>query len=302
MGRRPHPELKQARAHLGTLIETGLNDGQRGNGTRQRSWRPWTNTGFADKVAASESDVRGWRNANNPVRPANILPILRVLYGDIPGYAEARKNMLIACRRAGGIRSEESAPPPIRAIESKQFSDVAEIVDLCVSQPTPDNTGNLIVPFTLRIHPDTNREVDGNAIEIGVTESYFVVDSEHWLPAADTVFRGKAHPNTRSVATRGAVKIVQPADDEGRIDGQPLESEPRLILEPRNPDRDGPIEVSIRVAREGFKVTPRGQAEVTGTQKAVLDGLFADAFPRDKKSRLKVASETVRSRAAKVTE
>jgi hypothetical protein len=129
-----------------------------------------------------------------------------------------------------------------------------------------------------------------------------MVESGHWRPAADTVFRGKAHPNTRSVATRGAVQIVRPTDDQGRIDGLPLESEPRIILEPLDPDGDGPIEVSIRVAREGFKVTPRGHSDVTGTQKAVLDALFADSFPKDKKNRLKVASETVRSRAAKATE
>jgi hypothetical protein len=172
--------------------------------------------------------VRGWRNTNNPVRPGNILPTLRVLYGDIPTYARARSDKLIAWRRAGGIRSEESAAPPVLVIESKQFSDVAEIVDLSVSQPTPDNTGNLIVPFTLRIHPDTNCEVDGNAIEIGVTAPYVIVESEHWRTAADTVFRGKANPNTRSVAARGAVQLVKPVDEQGRIDGKPLESEPRV--------------------------------------------------------------------------
>ena len=30
------------------------------------------------------------------------------------------------------------------------------------------DSGNLIVPFTLRIHPDTNCEVDGNSVEIGI--------------------------------------------------------------------------------------------------------------------------------------
>lgn len=301
MGRRLHPELKQARAHLASLIDVALSEGQHFDGPRKRSGQSWTNGEFASQVAAAESDVRGWRNRENPVKPKFIPPLLRVFYGANPRYAEARKAMLVAWRRAGGIRAEDP-PPPIRPIDSKQFSDVAEIVDLAVSQPTPDNNGNLIVPFTLRIHPDTNCEVDGNAVEIGVTAPYVMVESGHWRPAADTVFRGKAHPNTRSVATRGAVQIVQPTDDQGRIDGLPLESEPRIILEPLDPDGDGPIEVSIRVAREGFKVTPRGHSDVTGTQKAVLDALFADSFPKDKKNRLKVASETVRSRAAKATE
>jgi hypothetical protein len=125
MGRRPRPELKEARAHLASMIDTALNRGQRGDGVRERSWQPWTNTGFAEKVAASESDVRGWRNQDNPVRPVNILPTLRVLYGDVPAYARARNDMHAAWRRAGGIRAEEPAPPPALAIESKQFSDVA---------------------------------------------------------------------------------------------------------------------------------------------------------------------------------
>ena len=302
MGRRPRPELKEARAHLASMIDAALNDGQRGDGTRPRSWQPWTNTGFADKVVASESDVRGWRNRDNPVRPVNVLPILRVLYGDIPAYAQARNDMLIAWRRAGGIHPEEPAPPPIRAIETKQFCELAEIVDLSVSQPTPDNNGNLIVPFTLRIHPDTNCEVDGNSVEIGIGPAYAVIESEQWKPAADTVFRGKPHTYTGKTAAAGTALLVGPTDDKGRLDGQPLADTPNVTLEPRAQDADGPIEVSIRVAREGFKVTPHGHADVTGTQKAVLDALFADSFPRDKKNRLKVASETVRSRAVKATE
>jgi hypothetical protein len=249
---------------------------------------------------AHESDVRGWRHRENPVRPVNILPILRVLYGDIPAFAEKRERMRDAWRRAGGIRVEEP-PPPLRAIETKSFSEVAEIVELAVSQPTPDNNGNLIVPFTLRIHPDKDCVVGAQAIEIGVAEALAVIESEHWRPAADSVFRGKPHPNTARTAAAGAALLNGPVVD-GRIDGNPLGDEPKATLEPRVENVDGPIEFSIRVARDSFVVTPRGAPAVSGTQKAVLDALFADAFPRDRKNRLKVASETVRSRAVKRAE
>jgi hypothetical protein len=302
MGRRPRPDLTAHRQELARLIDDALNVGQRGNGSRPRGWESWTNQAFAEKAGSWESDVRGWRNQSNPVRPKMIIPLLEVFFGNRSEYAAARQAMLIAWRRAGGIRSEEPAPPPVRAIETKQFSELAEIVDLSVSQPTPDNNGNLIVPFTLRIHPDTNCEVDGNSVEIGIGPAYAVIESEQWKPAADTVFRGKPHTYTGKTAAAGTALLVGPTDDKGRLDGQPLADTPNVTLEPRAQDADGPIEVSIRVAREGFKVTPHGHADVTGTQKAVLDALFADSFPRDKKHRLKVASETVRSRAVKATE
>ena len=86
----------------------------------------------------------------------NIIPLLKVFFGDIPKFAATRKAMHDAWRLAGGLKAVEASPPPSppRTIESTPFSDVAEIVDLEVSQPTPDNSGNLIVPVTLRIHPE----------------------------------------------------------------------------------------------------------------------------------------------------
>ena len=83
------------------------------------------------------------------------------------------------------------------------------------------------MPVTPRILPDSDCEVNGNVVEIGVTARYYVVEVEHWRPVADTVSRCKAHLNTRSVPARGTVLIVRRIDDNDRIDGQPLESEPR---------------------------------------------------------------------------
>ena len=209
-----------------------------------------------------------------------------------------------AWRLAGGLKAVEASPPPSppRTIESTPFSDVAEIVDLEVSQPTPDNSGNLIVPVTLRIHPDLNCEHDGKKVEIGVTAPYVMVESRHWRPNPDSVFRGKKHANLKGVGKSGAVQVVDPKDEQGRIDGAPLEDEPRITMEPLAEDADGPITFSVRVARDGFKVTPCDAAELTDAQTAVLDAIFNnEAFPKDGKQRLIVASETARPRASRDT-
>ena len=55
-----------------------------------------------------------------------------------------------------------------------------------------------------------------------------------------------------------------------------------------------PFGFSVRVKRDGFKVTPREAQEVTETQKAVLDAIFGGSIEQDKKKRLIVARETVR--------
>lgn len=295
MQRELRPDLIEPRRHLAAMIDDALRRGQCGDGTPERLWQPWTNDGFATRVTAAEASIRAWRNRDRPSVPYNILPLLRAFYGDLPRYADARDAMLLAWRRSRGLTDEP--PPPPRTIEISRFSDFAEIVDLGVSQPTPDSNGDLTVPWTLHIYPDTACEIGGQMVEIGVIALCVIIESRHWQPVPDSVFRRKKHPTLGVPAPPGGVLIVGPVDEQGRIAGTPLEDEPQIIMEPLGEAGDGPITFSVRVKRDGFKITSRGKQDAADTQKAVLDTIFASGIERDRKNRLIIAQATVSSSA-----
>jgi hypothetical protein len=294
-------ELSKERRHLASMIDAALKKGQRGDGVHETTWAPWSNVAFANKVVVQENTVRGWRNVNKPVPPVNIMRALHVFYGDQEKFAEARTAMLKAWRRATGT-ADDPAPGP-REIETKEFADFVDIVDLSVRQPVAGNIeGTLTVPYTLRIHPGMTDSFADQKVEIGVTEPLLAIDSQHWKPSAESVFRSKDHGDTKSVAVRNAVLISGPTDGRGRIDGSPLKDEPTVTMEPVRPNAGGPITFQLSVPREGFVVTPCGAAgDVSITQKVVLDAIFAQGIAMDKRKRLIVAGETVRPPAAKET-
>ena len=209
--------------------------------------------------------------------------------------------MLNAWRRAGGFVEDAAPAMPPGSIETRKFSDAASVVDLSVGQPLADNAGNnLIVPYTLNIYPDRHCAFDGKKVEIGVTAAFVMIESEDWQPNQESVFRKKNHPNIEKDATPGGIQVVGPTDAKGRIAGEPLEDEPTIKMEPKGKGANGPIEVSVRVFRAGFTVTPRDGSDVSETQKFVLDSLFDDAFSKDGNKRLVVASETVTPPVSKV--
>ncbi|MEJ0016490.1 MAG: hypothetical protein WDN25_07985 [Acetobacteraceae bacterium] len=225
-----------------------------------------------------------------------LVPILRVLYGGSADNAAPREAMRLAWYLAKGIPPPEPPPPGPRAIENaRPFTDAAEIIDLAMSQPTPDNEGRLRVPFTLRVHPDRNCCVADLAVEIGVGDVLVAVESEYWQPVTGSVFRGGRHENAGRTAATGAALLAGPHDGSGRIDGEPLGEEPVLLMESKQ-DGDGPIVMSARVSREGFVVVPvhrdranEPPAPLADTRKVVLDALFAGAYELDPRNRVVVA-------------
>ncbi len=294
----------EERRLLAGMIDDALRAGQRGDGTPSSRWRPWTGVAFADAVRAAASSINDWRDRENPIRPGNILPILHAFYGNVPAYAEAKQSMLTAWKRAGGIDADD--PPEPRTITTKQFSEIAEVVTLLVNQPTPDNNGNLIVPYTLRLRCDDNVEismkVDGRPVtvtmEIGLTALLFVIESGEWQPKEETIFRRGKHPNAKPGPFGDSVLLTGPTDNHGRIVGEPFEDVPNLLLE--RTGRDGPVTLSVKVPRDGFSVTLPDASPPSATQKDVLDAIFAQGVPRDAKNRLEVANVHVAPHTIKV--
>ncbi len=300
MGRPPSRAMyREHRRKLAQMIDAALEVGQRGDG---RAWTaPWSNLGFAKAHGAcDESGVRSWRNIENPVRPSSIIPLLNVFYGDRPEHAEARDAMRVAWRLAGGLDVED-APPEPRTIIATQFSEVAEVVYLLVNQPEqpaiPDNSGRLILPFTLRFQLDKNRKVKivrgGKVhevrIDIGVTEPLFAVTSAHWQPVAESVFRSGEHPRMKPGPIRDSVQLIGEQDPDTKvIINAPFDADPKMVLERRlDTVGDGIITLSVLSPCEGFYVKPSdGGVHTTPTQKAVLAALLASAIPHDDSGRL----------------
>jgi hypothetical protein len=173
-----------------------------------------------------------------------------------------------------------------------------------VNQPTPDNQGNLIVPYTLRLRCDESRQieikVDGSpvtvAMDIGVTKPVFKVRSDVWQPIQDSIFRKKKHPHKEPGPCQDSVLLTGERDTKDRIVGEPLEDEPHVVMEKSSTDSDAPITLSVVVPRDGFSVTLRHDAPPSATQDDVIAAILAEAIPRDKEnnSRLEVASVVVK--------
>jgi len=305
MGRPPVKDrFREERRILAGLIDGALKAGQRGDGALKKSWYPWTEVDFAKKVGVSPSIVGDWRNRAEPTRPVAIEPILEAFYGEIPAYAEAKQAMKTAWKRAAGIDDDD--PPDPRRIALKQFSDVAHVVTLLVNQPTLDNYGNLIVPYTFRMHCDEKIEIDVKmdgtlvtvTMDIGLNKALFLVDSKDWQPLQDTIFRKKKHKHLTPGPVGDSVYVVGPTDKQGHLIGDPLEDEPHVVMERRGTAEDGPITLAVRAPRDGFHVTVADDP-LSATQTDVLDAIFAEALPRDNRNRLEVANVVVAPNAGK---
>ena len=307
MGRPPSRTIyREHRRRLAQMIDAALVAGHRGDG--RAPMPPWSYLGFARLLGCEESNVRSWRALDNPSRPVNIIPILKAFYGDRPEHKDARQAMLVAWRLAGGLDAEE-APPEPRAIVATQFNEVAEVVYLLVNQPDqppiPDNSGQLILPFTLRFRLDRNRKVriirggkpEDVKIDIGLMEPLFAVASTHWQPVAKSMFRAGKHPRTKPGPFRDSVQLIGEKDPETQvIIGEPFEADPKMVLE-RHLDATGEevITLSVLTSCEGFHVKPSdGGADMTPTQKAVQAALLASAIPRDGSDRLVLERVQVR--------
>jgi len=310
VGRPPtRDRYREQRRHLALLIDTALREGQRGDGTPRANWEPWTDTSFANRLNVSASNVNDWRNRQDPVRPNNIVPLLNAFYGKLPEFAAARREMDRAWDRARGIDTED--PPDPGKVETRKFSDIAEVVYLLLNQPTPQNLGTLLVPYTLRLFCDQDQQIDikvnGKPVrvkfEIGLTKPLFIVESQNWQPVQDTIFRRKKHRCTVPGPVPDSVLITGDRDGRGRIVGEPLEDEPHIIMESTGVDGDGQITMSVQVPRDGFSVALTDAGPVSATQSDVLDAIFAEAVPRDASGRrLVVAKAAVKLPVVKVPE
>ncbi|MSP00525.1 MAG: hypothetical protein EXR07_05660 [Acetobacteraceae bacterium] len=307
MPRRPRLELNEPKRQLAAMIDTALNSGQ--SPDAKTELKPWTNLSFAAATASTESSVRAWRDTKNPTMPVNIIPLVNAFYGTdaTTSFPEPRAAMKLAWQRAKGHLIDDPPAPGPRAIRQSNFAGPIKLVDLTVSQPTPDNAANLIVPYTLHIYPDTDCRYHDQSVEIGVTAAVVKVDAQQWQPNADSLFRKKTHPNVHGNALKGAVDVMGPVDSLGRLAGAPFPDEPAVTMEPapdptRADDPTDDIEFQVQVSRNWFHVTIPGAGSAPSINtKAVLDAIFAEAFPRTDHNQHILTSATVAGKTRRDT-
>lgn len=301
MARKPREQRgsMEHQRELAALIDRELRAGQFHDPDNKPS--SWTNEAFAaatgnprtGRVGMVEGSVR---NARDPAKPppGDILPFLRVFYGDVVQFRVKRIVMDNLWRRATGrplIDPDDGLHGP-RTIVSKRFGDDCPVIDLQASQPHMDDNRDLIVPYTLRIHPVTEYTNQERTVEIGVREAWLGLSSDHWRPEQRSIFRGHPHENIRDSALTGSARITGPLDKKGRIDGRPLGEAPSVRLEPLS-ERDGPVTLAIHVPRRAFVVTPNNTDAPNATIDIVLDAIFAEAFARGPQNSMTVASELI---------
>ena len=295
MGRPPiSVELRAARSHLAVMLDEAIKQGHRASGLANK---PWTEQEFATAVRGHVTNVRKWRNRDNPERPVNIQPILNAFYAK---DAPARNEMEQAWRRAGGLNDTPSEP---REMTTRTFSEIAAPVDLLVNQPEMDNQGvNLIVPYILRLRVASGctieAKVDGQPVamtfDIGLSKPWLQVQSSHWQPVNGSIFRSKPHDNIDIDATwKDAVLLTGPTEN-GCVVGQPLRDEPNIVMEPAGSGGDGRIVVSVKADPEtGFMLTACGEAPPNDRQRDIIHAILNTGIPRDNDKRMEIASVTV---------
>lgn len=295
MARRPRPDLIPHKKAFARFLRSEILSGQRSDGQAKIASTELVPSDFAKRMGHPRQAnlVSTWCDVVKPTIPSDINPILRALYGTRVRFPEQWNRMWSLYHAARGAPDDLAVN--IWTIKGERFSAFADVVGLTVSQPTPDNSGGVHVPYTLKIHPDKNvrpdPDSDTNTIELGIREAFFAIEAGEWQPASDSIFRDDTdHGNLGRTARKNSALIKGPHDTKGRIDGHPLGKDLRAKLEPTTDGAAGTIGFLVLVDREAFVVTPKdGKGSVNNQQKAVLDAIFASAIPKDERRRLVVA-------------
>jgi hypothetical protein len=228
---------------------------------------------------------------------------LEAFFGARPEHKAKRAAMQRAWHLAGGKKD-------VPGVRQRVFSDTAPVVILTPNNVEWDNTGNPLVPFTLRFRRekgltfkfDAEEARDPVSIDIAVVKPLFSIRSRHWMPRQDTIFREKKHQHVdESDALEDAVWIKGPKHKGGVwIDGKPFEDEPKIAIEHKGGDQNGPITFAVSVPRTGGLHVALADGEGVGAvADDIIEAIFAEAFHKDAGGRLEVASATVTPDIAK---
>jgi len=275
------PELEPYQRALALNIDDALKRGQRGDGTLERHWTPWTNSKFAEVAKVAERSIANWRNPDLLMPPDDIQPLLKTFYGNIDRLKDNRATMEKQWRFARGYIGDNDAPIIDWELgKSANLQGVANLVILQTHAPVSWNDGTMRLSITLVISPDRDLSYYGKAITIGLVDALLCVEPGLYQPAY------KSRPSQRGIQnfkiSAAGDRIVGPLDpDTGMISGEPLGDEYLMGLEVTEGGR-GPIIIAIHASRDSFRVLPTSPADPEGkrrhscsvNQNAVINALF----------------------------
>ena len=308
-------EIRKAKREVARLIKAALASGRHPEADPKVRQPPIAPRDFAEKIGQDPSLGPKWCNTDAPSTPSYIKSILDGLFGDISAFAEERAELDLWLHLAN------RRPPPDRPAPAarRNLSDYAHPVILSVNQRTPDNQGNLRIPFTLRFQNDEgwkfNATIDGQEVtltlDIGVARALFFVSSGHWQPTGDSLFRFPPVPGGPVAAGQfeDSLWINGPKDGEILV-GYPFvpartdDDEPALVRATFErlsddtadagsrsvaADADGPIMFRVYADPKDLRVTVRGPVALSDRQQDVINAICAEPIRRDGRGQLELA-------------
>jgi len=300
------PELEPHQRELARMIASALDRGQRGDGTPEKLWVPWTSARFAEDAKVSERSVGNWRDPNKLMPPEDIEPLLKSFYGFIELHKIEKAKMKKVWQLARGyIVDDSQAVKDWDIHKSQSLQGTATLVRLETHPPVPWNEdGTVRLWITLIITPDHDLSYHGKAITIGLTEALLCVEPGQYQPAH------KSRPSQRGITNftvaAGGERIVGPRHPTtGMIDGEPLGDEYLMALE-EVVGGSGPITIAIHVPRGCFRVLPHSsegsdrtsQTRTSVSQDVVINALFHEQLrDQDDHNRAVIARGNINLRA-----
>ena len=298
MARKPH--LLKARREFSILLDRHLIRGQHPD-TPPSRWKPWTNYDFAGVCGVSPNSAANWRNAASPMPPADIVPVLDVLFGDKPDFAGHRRALKEAWERAQGLIAPE--PPESEADwEIQERSDPNDFAVVILHQPAPANRpGTYHLTATIRFGTVKGSDRD-RAVIVGVRAAYVDIRASGYQHAQNSLI-GERTPH--ALITPGAHGItIASGGPDIPLRGNPIGEDHLVTIEP-GPPGNGIVSVSIAVDTTDFTVAfapgpdaPEASESAKPNRAAVLGALLGKGTPRDSERRLVLASAKLRRKSA----
>jgi hypothetical protein len=277
--RAPHP----ARAALAASIKAHLMRGQRAD-KPEKDWKPWTDTDFAAAVDKTPGAVRHWCSKSNPVPPIDVNPILNVFFGDVPKYANWRRELHDKWAEARLLfpadpDETEAESPRGRTSEwsVRNFGAAGGIATARLHPPRPSNDDTFCLDATAVVGIG-EYELDGEVVLIGVQKVLMEISSPSYQPAKGSLIGEREPPQGVRVVPEGVE--FTPTNGRDVVDQSLFGDQPIAVMEPTSSGGEETVTLLLKSGR-GFKVSRENVEVPNGREKDVILNaiIFKDRKP-----------------------
>jgi hypothetical protein len=293
-------ELLEPRRALARLIRDHLNRGQRAD-VERRNWKPWTDAGISGYLGVSPNTVANWHSEDYPTPPTDILPMLDLLFGDIPAFQGWRSDLRDAWSRAKGLLAPDSEQSTSEDISSEwailNTDQSPGLAELRLHPPRPGNkrdTFYLDATFRMDI---AEYEWECRTIFIGVRDAGLAIDSPSYQPAKGTLV-AERRPMENMKLKPGGLEF-HPDAGKNHLEGDILKGEHIAVMEP-TATAEAVIPVIAHAGRRSFLVAAEDKlVPVSNEQDAILNALIYKAKRKDALGRVVLARSQIKKNSSK---